>query len=336
MKKTVFAIIAFACLSAFASSPPVSCAEYLKFEDASSNNAVIENVYCKGDPDYLKWKNEVPVSYYVEQLRSKFLDSAALEDGLTYSGIVIADTIKSACDSAETTTIWSERGYDGIYSIEPFLWCDYNGSEYAIYTTRALEIFHNAANYPVDMVYPIWTPEGTDLSGVFSVTCLDYSCSGGPIQKMYLRGYASHMTSSSKIGFSGLQFVSRDDSLYLCALDSVLYRNGVCVNMDEIRAEAPDSRIVEPEWWETALKIDQPLVFANPIELRLRGNSLGIVSPERGELSLSDVQGRILHSTVVEKGQRWIPLSDYPAGMIVVRLVTRSRVLRGIVSWNGK
>ena len=203
----------------------------------------------------------------------------------------VLDTLMTVCDSASVDALLGEK-YGVDYFTTPFTDCAYG----RVYSILPIEVFRNEQNVRTDTLAGYFN-ESLESGNLVEFLC-DSSCSAFPFKGVYIE--------------SG-------DSVMLCSKDSVLRRNGVCLDLQALRDTA-GSVNVRPWPKEGDASVDSAPRVARTTRFSRFGSMLKMDVAKAGMLEVSAVDGKILRRAPVFPGERWLDLSAFAPGFLAIRV----------------
>ena len=227
---------------------------------------------------------------------------------------IVGVVMDAVCDSARVAALCESQN---VKCLNAFAQCD---SAARTYLTRPVEVFYGSldlladtlAGYIADGKAEVDSSTAAALSeggvGVayralnpgemIRFICSDGGCSVRPFEYAY---------------------VESGDSVMLCSKDSVLRRNGVCLDLQALRDTAGAVN-VRPWPKEGDASVDSAPRVAGTTRFSRFGSMLKMEIVKAGILEVSAVDGKILRRAPVLPGERWLDLSAFAPGFLAVRV----------------
>ena len=310
MKKSliVLAICAFSLELSFAEmsqQPVLSCWQSVisDYIDYRPGEAVIRRDYWESDRSLGVCKQDtLTVSEMVSNM---------LVRGVNKSYIV-GEVVDTICNLAKAEALCESPNVNCLKSLGQ---CDNAAKGYL---TKPVEVFYDSLNLLADtlMGYTDGIPmiasdeHGISLTNgsiayralnpgeMIRFVCVDEGCGVKPFEYAY---------------------VESGDSVMLCSKDSVLRRNGVCLDLQALRDTA-GSVNVRPWPKEGDASLDSAPRVAGTTRFFRIGSMLKMDVAKAGMLEVSAVDGKILRRAPVFPGERWLDLSAFAPGFLAIRV----------------
>ena len=225
---------------------------------------------------------------------------------------IVGEVVDTVCNLAQAETLCESPNVNCLKSLGQ---CDNAAKGYL---TKPVEVFYDSLNLLADtlMGYTDGIPmiasdeHGISLTNgsiayralnpgeMIRFVCVDEGCSVKPFEFAY---------------------VESGDSVMLCSKDSVLRRNGVCLDLQALRDTA-GSVNVRPWPKEGDASVDSAPRVARTTRFSRFGSMLKMDVAKAGMLEVSAVDGKILRRAPVLPGERWLDLSAFAPGFLAVRV----------------
>lgn len=225
---------------------------------------------------------------------------------------IVGEVVDTVCDSAMAAALCESQNVKCLNSLGQ---CDNAAKGYL---ARPIEVFYDSLNLLTDTlagytdgipmvalgVHEISLTNGSvvyralNLGEMIRFVCSDGGCSVKPFEYAY---------------------VESGDSVMLCSKDSVLRRNGVCLDLQALRDTA-GSVNVRPWPKQGDASVDPAVHIAGTTRFSRVGSMLKMDIAKAGMLEVSAVDGKVLRRTPVLPGERWLNLSAFAPGFLAVRV----------------
>ncbi len=225
---------------------------------------------------------------------------------------MIDDTLMTVCDSATVVDYFQSR-YGHRYYADEMTVC--NGTD-NFFSVLPIEALKNEFGLPVD----------TLAAFVDGKRVYDSSATPGlygkfvkvPLERGDLVRFHCNSVNCYAV-FIDWTYVESGDSVMLCSKDSVLRRNGVCLDLQALRDTA-GSVNVRPFPKEGDASVDSAPRVAGTTRFSRFGSMLKMDVAKAGMLEVSAVDGKVLRRMPVLPGERWLDLSAFAPGFLAVRV----------------
>ena len=224
---------------------------------------------------------------------------------------MIDDTLMTVCDSASMVNYIQEQYGVQLYS-SGLRTC--NGTD-RVFSVLPIEVFKNA----------LMAREDTLAGFFFGKYVYDSLATPGrygqyvevPRERGDLaRFYCDSICHAVEIDWT---YVESGDSVLLCHKDSVLRRNGVCLDLQALRDTA-GSVNVRPFPKQGDASVNPAVHIAGATRFSRFGSMLKMEVAKAGMLEVSAVDGKVLRRVPVLPGERWLDLSAFAPGFLAVRV----------------
>ena len=224
---------------------------------------------------------------------------------------VVADTLMNECDSASVDSLCKSKGMTCY--VDWMTKCD---GTHKVYDVFPVEVFKDSLNLLSD------TLVGYVIGRAEAVEGVPLSAFDGSVVSRALRTGELVRLKCDSICFVldyNYAYVESGDSVLLCHKDSVLRRNGVCLDLQALRDTA-GSVNVRPFPKEGEASVDSAPRVAGTTRFSRFGSMLKMDVAKAGMLEVSAVDGKILRRMPVLPGERWLDLSSFAPGFLAVRV----------------
>ncbi|MBO7500989.1 MAG: hypothetical protein J6T45_06545 [Fibrobacterales bacterium] len=224
---------------------------------------------------------------------------------------MIDDTLMTVCDSAIIVDYMREHLGVQVHSS----WLSVCNGTDRVFSVLPIEVFKNS----------LMVREDTLAGFFFGKYAYDSLATPGrygqyvkvPQEKGDLvRFYCDSICYAADIEWT---YVESGDSVLLCHKDSVLRRNGVCMDLQALRDTA-GSVNVRPFPKEGDASVDSAPRVAGTTRFSRIGSMLKMDIAKAGMLEVSSVDGKILRRSPLLPGERWLDLSAFAPGFLAVRV----------------
>ena len=224
---------------------------------------------------------------------------------------MVDDTLMTVCDSASMVNFIQERYGVRLYSSKLRV-CDEIDRVFSI---LPIEVFKNSLMVREDtlasFLFGKWIKDTLATPGIYGQFV------NVPLEKGDLvRFYCDSICYAVDIDWT---YIESGDSVLLCHKDSVLRRNGVCLDLQALRDTA-GSVNVRPFPKEGEASVDSAPRVAGTTRFSRIGSMLKMEIAKAGMLEVSSVDGKILRRAPVLPGERWLDLSAFAPGFLAVRV----------------
>ena len=221
----------------------------------------------------------------------------------------VVDTLMNKCDSASVDSLCRVHGINCHTS-----WLTVCDGSHKVYAISPIEVYRDSLDLLSD----------TLVGFVYgkAVAVKDNPVSSDDVaSRALLSGELVRFICDEECGAVDYDYayVESGDSVMLCSKDSVLRRNGVCLDLQALRDTA-GSVNVRPWPKEDDASVDSAPRVARTTRFSRFGSMLKMEIAKAGMLEVSAVDGKILRRAPVFPGERWLDLSAFAPGFLAVRV----------------
>ena len=287
------------------------------------------------DPPYTVCKNWAGVADYVDYIPDEYVirrgsefgadghfirycsfDTVAVSDLLLrgeYETDIIGmidETLMTVCDSASMVNYIQEHYGVRLYSSGLRVCSEID----RVFSVLPLEVFKNSLMVREDTLAGFLF--GKWIKDTLAKPMLDPYEEVPQERGDLVRFYCDSICHAVDIDWA---YIESGDSVLLCHKDSVLRRNGVCLDLQALRDTA-GSVNVRPFPKEGEASVDSAPRVAGTTRFSRIGSMLKMDIAKAGMLEVSAVDGKVLRRMPVLPGERWLDLSSFAPGFLAVRV----------------